>query len=106
MLQSSVRLALTLAAALLIVPAAGAEDSPAPVQEPAEVAGLEAPTAPGDTLDDARSQECTAPVVAEASVVLSASCETTRCFVDSNCDSFCGGAGFGVCMTGCCYCAG
>ncbi len=106
MLQSSVRLALTLAAALLIVPAAGAEDSPAPVQEPTAVAAVEAPTAPGDTLQVAEANQCEPPVVVVAPVLLSASCETTRCFLDPHCDSFCGGTGFGVCTDGCCFCAG
>lgn len=106
MLHKPVLVALTLSATLLVVPAAGAADSAAPVQEPTAAAAAQAPTAPDDSLQVAEANQCEPPVVVVAPVLLSASCETTRCFVDSNCDSFCGGTGFGVCTNRCCFCAG
>ncbi len=104
--QNPIRLALTLTAALLVVTVAAAADSAVPVQEPAPAPAVEAPAAPADTPEGSEAPQCEAAVAATAPILLAAECPTTRCFVDSNCDSFCGGAGFGVCTDGCCFCAG
>lgn len=106
MLHKPVLVALTLSAILLVAPAAGAADSAASIQEPTAAAAAEAPTAPDDTLQPADANLCEPPVVVEAPLQLAAECRTTRCFLDSHCDSFCGGTGFGVCTNRCCFCAG
>lgn len=106
MTQNSIRLALTLTATLLVVTVAAAADSVVPVQEPTPAPAVEAPAAPADTPEGSEAPQCDAAVAAMAPILLAAECPTTRCFVDSNCDSFCGGAGFGVCMNRCCFCAG
>ncbi len=112
------KMLLILALVLMLTPAAFAEDAPAleastdaaataavntdaPAQEEAKSVAPQTPDSAVDVLP------VTAIEIATEEAAAGYSCPPTTiyCRRDSQCDSFCGGAGAGACENGCCACA-
>lgn len=71
---------------------------------------LPSATLESTAVDAAPADECAAPADSVDAVDDASAYECPNgvpyCWVDSQCEDFCGGGGFEVCYRGCCTCAG